>query len=48
MSALDLVRTELRQLRGYSSARMEASGGRVLLNANESPWPGIADPDGTL
>ena len=23
----------------YSSARMEASGGAVLLNANESPWP---------
>lgn len=43
MSVLDRVRPELLALRGYSSARMEASGGRVLLNANESPWP---DPRG--
>jgi len=48
MNVLDLVRPELRELRGYSSARMEASGGRVLLNANESPWPGVADPEGAL
>lgn len=48
MSALELVRPELRQVRGYSSARMEASGGKVLLNANESPWPGAADPEGLL
>jgi len=41
MSALDLlqlVRPDLRDFGGYSSARKEASGGRVFLNANESPW----------
>jgi histidinol-phosphate aminotransferase len=46
MSTLDLVRPDLRALRGYSSARMEASGGKVLLNANESPWIAAADPIG--
>jgi histidinol-phosphate aminotransferase len=39
MSALDLARHDLLALAGYSSARMEADGGRILLNANESPWP---------
>lgn len=39
MSVLDLARADIRALAPYSSARMEASGGRVLLNANESPWP---------
>lgn len=39
MSALDLARAELRTMQPYSSARMEASGGRILLNANESTWP---------
>jgi len=39
MSALYLARPDLLALAGYSSARMEASGGRILLNANESPWP---------
>jgi histidinol-phosphate aminotransferase len=38
MSVLDLARPELLALTGYSSARMEAGGGRILLNANESPW----------
>ncbi len=38
MSVLDLARPDLRTLVGYSSARMEASGGSILLNANESPW----------
>ncbi len=45
MSAvLDLLRDELRGFAGYSSARKEASGGAILLNANESPWtvPGDA------
>lgn len=38
MSALlDLVRPDLRGFGGYSSARKEASGGYVFLNANESP-----------
>lgn len=38
MNRLDRLRASVARLRGYSSARMEASGGRVLLNANESPW----------
>src|SRR6476646_7592006 len=38
MSILDLARPDIRALKPYSSARMEASGGAVLLNANESPW----------
>jgi len=38
MSVLDLARAEIRALQPYSSARMEASGGRVMLNANESAW----------
>lgn len=43
MNVLDLARAEIRALTPYSSARMEASGGRVLLNANESPWSPAAD-----
>ena len=38
MSVLDLARAEIRAMQPYSSARMEASGGRVWLNANESSW----------
>lgn len=38
MSVLDLARPEIRALQPYSSARMEANGGRVMLNANESAW----------
>lgn len=39
MNPLDLARPEIRALQPYSSARMEAGGGSILLNANESPWP---------
>ena len=39
MSIAAIARPEIRALQPYSSARMEASGGGVLLNANESPWP---------
>jgi histidinol-phosphate aminotransferase len=39
MSIVAIARPEIRALQPYSSARMEASGGSVLLNANESPWP---------
>lgn len=39
MNPLDLARPDIRALQPYSSARMEARGGSVLLNANESPWP---------
>jgi histidinol-phosphate aminotransferase len=39
MSILDLARPDIRALSPYSSARMEAQGGTVLLNANESSRP---------
>jgi len=39
MSVLDLARADIRALAPYSSARMEAQGGTVLLNANESSRP---------
>jgi histidinol-phosphate aminotransferase len=39
MSVLDLARADIRALSPYSSARMEAQGGTVLLNANESSRP---------
>lgn len=38
MSVLDLARPEIRAIQPYSSARMEASGGQIFLNANESAW----------
>lgn len=37
-AVLRLARTELCTLVPYSSARMEASEARVMLNANETPW----------
>ncbi len=43
MNVLDLARPEIRALTPYSSARMEARGGAVLLNANESAWPPTGD-----
>ncbi len=43
MSVLDLAREEIRAMQPYSSARMEASGGQVLLNANESAWVPTGD-----
>jgi len=43
MSVLDLARPEIRAMQAYSSARMEASGGEVLLNANESAWAPMGD-----
>lgn len=47
MKVLDLVRPDLRDFGGYSSARKEARGGRVFLNANESPWaPAIEGGEG--
>lgn len=33
-----LARPELVAMKAYSSARSEASGGRVFLDANENPW----------
>ncbi|MHA6203915.1 histidinol-phosphate transaminase [Dyella soli] len=38
MSVLDLARAEIRAMQPYSSARMEAAGGKIMLNANESAW----------
>ena len=43
MSVLDLARSEIRALQPYSSARMEADGGRIFLNANESAWAPLGD-----
>ncbi|HUW53355.1 MAG TPA: histidinol-phosphate transaminase [Rhodanobacter sp.] len=43
MSVLDLARAEIRAMQPYSSARMEASGGQILLNANESAWAPAGD-----
>jgi len=38
MSIVLRARPEIRELVPYSSARMEAGGAAVMLNANESPW----------
>lgn len=43
MSVLDLARPEIRELQPYSSARMEAAGGQIMLNANESAWQPAGD-----
>jgi histidinol-phosphate aminotransferase len=43
VSVLDLARPEIRAMQPYSSARMEASGGQILLNANESAWTPSGD-----
>jgi histidinol-phosphate aminotransferase len=44
-----LVREDLRDFTGYSSARTSAPGApaRIWLNANESGEPSAADPEGT-
>ena len=47
MSAvLELVRPDLRGFAGYQSARSDAARGEVWLNANEAPWPSVADRGG--
>lgn len=38
MSIVAIARPEIRAMTPYSSARMEADGGAVMLNANELPW----------
>jgi len=43
MNVLDLARPELRHLKPYSSARMEAGRASVMLNANESPYAPFSD-----
>ena len=39
MTIISLARPEIVAMKPYSSARKEAPGHGVLLNANESPWP---------
>jgi histidinol-phosphate aminotransferase len=48
MSVLNLVREDLRDFAGYSSARRANVTGSVWLNANESPWPSAADQSASL
>jgi histidinol-phosphate aminotransferase len=43
-----LLREDLRDFAGYRSARSEALDGTTWLNANESPWPNVVDPDSSL
>lgn len=43
MSAVELLRSDLRDFAGYRSARSEKLQGEIWLNANESPWPNAAD-----
>lgn len=45
MSVLALVREDLREFAGYSSARRTTASGSIWLNANESPWRNAADLD---
>lgn len=45
MSVLDLVREDLRDFGGYSSARSAKLQGDVWLNANESAWANPGDAD---
>lgn len=44
MNVLDLVRPELRALKGYSSARLEAGQAAVMLNANEASHALVPSP----
>lgn len=45
MNPVDLVRKDLRDFAGYSSARRASATGSVWLNANESPWANAADAE---
>jgi len=45
---LQLVRDDLRNFSGYSSARSAAFSGDIWLNANEAPSPSLVDCDGHL
>ena len=38
MKILERARPEILAMQPYSSARMEADGAAIMLNANESPW----------
>jgi len=45
MSIESLARPEIVAMKPYSSARKEAPGRGILLNANESPWPLIGEDE---
>jgi histidinol-phosphate aminotransferase len=47
MGINSLARPEILAMKPYSSARKEAPGEGILLNANESPWP-LIDESGSL
>jgi histidinol-phosphate aminotransferase len=47
MSIESLARPEIVAMKPYSSARKEAPGDGILLNANESPWP-LLEEQGAL
>jgi histidinol-phosphate aminotransferase len=47
MGIESLARPEIVAMKPYSSARKEAPGKGILLNANESPWP-LLDEEGSL
>ena len=44
MGIESLARPEIVAMKPYSSARKEAPGKGILLNANESPWPLLEEP----
>lgn len=46
MSVESLARPEIVAMKPYSSARKEAPGEGVLLNANEAPWPLLESDSG--
>jgi histidinol-phosphate aminotransferase len=46
MSIESLARPEIVAMKPYSSARKEAPGKGILLNANEAPWPLLDDSEG--
>lgn len=48
MSALDLLRDDLRGFAGYRSARSENVRGEIWLNANEAARSSLADAEGRL
>jgi len=45
MNVTDLIRSDIRALTPYVSARHESNSG-LLLDANENPYPTISGPDG--
>ena len=48
MKLLDRARAEILALQPYSSARMEARGAAIMLNANESPWAPVGCAESVL